>query len=336
MGTEGEIGQLRYDAHAFSFHESTVLVKELKDLLGYWVLPLLTLILPWNWCWSLFRRVAARDWLYREESQAMQNGLHALKPEADTTHWVYRFRLAWLLEQADLFIFLCCPGRHLKKCWQTPEGQWPKETPFISLFFNFGFGLLVLEQLRAGRLHPSLVYAPPPDQRPDGMSRCRYAYMRLRTRAMQKACEHRAIPTGGAWPRIQQALAEHRTVVVVADAPSRPGNRTIEVELFGRRGQWRRGVPEMVVEAGLPAVAFRVRIDWESGQRQLVLSRPLNTDTLDSLVRDLRRVFHQGMQEHPETWLYWTALEVFLPELQGTNPAADSRYNAKKSEEPQQ
>ncbi len=253
----------------------------------------------------------------------MQQGLVALGLQ-ENTHWPTRFRLAWLLEQADLFLFYFSPHRHLENRWASPAGRWPEHRPFITLFFNFGFGLLVLEQMRQQQLHPSLVYAPPPQERPQGMSRSRFAYMRLRQRAMEKACEGRAIPTGGAWQKIQRALEEKRSIVVVADAPSRPGNRTIPVTLFGQEGRWRKGVIDLVSQAGLPAVVFRVRVNWETGQRQLVISPPLNASSETTLIDDLLQVFHRGMEEHPETWLYWTALEVFLPNLQHTHEKEDS------------
>ena len=295
-----------------------MVVRELRDLAGYWLLPVLSALLPWAWCWQVYRRAAGWSWLYRPECQAMERGLQKLAPDGDTRLWPSRFRLGWLVEQADLFLFLFKPARHLRRCWRTPEGQWPDERPWITAFFNFGFGLLVLEQMRQAGFHPSLVYAPAPDRRPPGMSFSRFAYMRLRQRAMEKACEQRAIPTGGAWERIQQAIRDQRTVVVVADAPARAGNRTVEVELFGHTGQWRRGVPEMILQSGLPTVVFRVRLDWTSGQRQLVLHTIPPCTSMGQLVEQLRAVFHQGMREHPETWLYWTALEVFIPALADT------------------
>ncbi len=304
--------------------------QEIQDLLGYWLLPMLACILPWRWCWWLYRRAAQGSWLYPHESTAMQQGLIALEQE-DKLHWPARFRLGWLLEQADLFLFYFSPRRHLHKTWMEPVGSWPEQRPFISLFFNFGFGLLVLEQMRQQQLHPSLVYAPPAQTRPQGMSHSRFAYMRLRQRAMEKACENRAIPTGGAWKKIQQAMAEKRTVVVVADAPSRPGNRTIPVQLFGQEGRWRKGVIELVHQAGLPAVVFRVRVDWDTGHRQLVISPPLDAGSEQTLTEDLLAIFQQGMQEHPETWLYWTALEAFLP---GLNPARSDRQSSTMESNP--
>ncbi len=301
---------------AACFHDAfTVLQREFRDFMGYWLLPALACLLPWKLCWRLYRKAARRHWLYPEESHAMQQGLARLQPEADTRQWLERFKLAWLLEQADLFLFRFQPQRNLRSRWQEPDGRWPRQRPFMTLFFNFGFGLLVLEQMRAAGLQPSLVYAPVPAERPGGMSRSRYAYMRFRQQAMQRACEQRAIPTGGAWEKIQQALAEQRSIVVVADAPSKPGNRTIPVRLFGHQGQWRRGVVDLVTQAGLPTVLFRVRLNWETGVRQLVISPPLDCRNEQALIEDLLHHFHRGMEEHPETWLYWTALEAFLPAL---------------------
>lgn len=291
------------------------LAHEWRDLWSYWLIPGLAVIFPWFICYRIFRFISRFDWIYQDEVNAMRSGLKKLKLEQDTQLWPRHFRLSWIIEQSDLFLLYFHRHSHLKKHFDCKKVQWPENTPFFTLFYNFGFGFLVLEAMRQNNLKPSLVYKSMPETRPAGMTRMRFSYMKWRVQGMQKACEHQAIGTGGAYQAIQSAIDKKRSVVVVTDAPSTDTNKTIPVALFGQQGRWRAGILKLVQESGLPAVAFRVKINWKTGKRTLLLTPELPTESLEKLSQALQNEFHRGIDEHPELWLYWTAIEIYLPEL---------------------
>ena len=77
---------------------------ELRDLIELVLLPGLAAVLPWRWCFALFKALAHRPWLYR---QACERALAEAKARVtidDEARWLWTRRLITLVDHADLYL----------------------------------------------------------------------------------------------------------------------------------------------------------------------------------------------------------------------------------------
>ena len=120
-----------------------------RDLLQLWLLPGLAAVLPWRWCFALYRRLARWPWLYRAEVEAALAGaqLRGWLAPAEAARWATERRLVSLVDHADFFLSRTRGDGWLRRHVEV-RGQWPAHLARGTLV-RFSLGLESVADLQA-------------------------------------------------------------------------------------------------------------------------------------------------------------------------------------------
>ena len=79
---------------------------ELRDLLELVLVPGLAALLPWRWCFALFKRLARIDWFYRPTTHEALRQAQALGqvPAGTEAQWLATRRLVTMVDHADYYL----------------------------------------------------------------------------------------------------------------------------------------------------------------------------------------------------------------------------------------
>ena len=125
---------------------------EARDLIELVMVPGLAAVLPWPWCFALFKRLARVRWLYGAAcahalAQAQQRG-----QVADAAQWEATRRLVTLVDHADHYLAATRSNRWMRR-HLTVQGNWPNsQEPGIFCTFHWGAGMWGLRHAGASAM----------------------------------------------------------------------------------------------------------------------------------------------------------------------------------------
>ena len=234
------------------------------------MLPGLAVVLPWPWCFRLFRRVCAWGGLYRERTDAAWQAAASWQNLGDAAAWKAAYRLVHLVDHADLFLSRTRSDRWMRRYLQV-QGQWPARGPFLGVTYHWGAGLWALRHLRAQGLQSALlVYRPTRDEMGDYLVAYWYGEMRLAETG--RASGSPVIDSARAVWEIRRAWRRGVSVIVGYDVPRgipRTGRRRQAHLVLGREMDFPIGLPKLAADSGVPVLSFDCRIDRGTGRRTL-------------------------------------------------------------------
>jgi hypothetical protein len=234
-------------------------VREVRVLCEYWLLPLVVALLPYRAGIALAQRLAARLPLYGSLTDASWEACRDVQP-TDERLWKSEFRLTQLLDHADLFWSLT-----RSDAWILARMSLPKLDPWppgglLAIGFHYGEGLWLLRWMRASGKPArflSVRFA-----RPDFDSWFRYAYARLRMRAVEAAEGAPPIYTGGGRQAIAETLEAGGCVFGLVDvAVEGASGQNANGRLFGRPIFLPEGVLDSACAANPPVLSVSARHD---------------------------------------------------------------------------
>ncbi len=280
---------------------------EFRDLVELVLLPGLAAVLPWPWCFGLFKRVARWSWLYGAQCraalvQARQHGCCG----ADVDTWLAERRLVTLLDHADHYLLRTRSAAWMHR-YVDVQGQWePGVRAGLLWTFHWGMGMWALRHARAQGLHAPMVLAAP--NGPDFVGRTVFGrYVRARMRSVELALGEPVIFVPGGMTGVREALAGGKQVVVVMDVPQDQVSFTRVTPLLGVPVSVPAVLPQLAVDQSLPVTVFYMGGDVRTGRRMLHIA-PLGvyhdakalTDTafahLDHLLRTAPAAWHLWAQ----------------------------------------
>ena len=196
-------------------------LRQLRDLLIYFLLPLLCFLLPVRWAERLQFHLAGSSWFFRGLTRAAwTNALEfgVQMPEAD---WKRQYRLMHLLDAVDLWHGLFSSDRRIRERLVTVSGNWPDPAQgAVFLGTHLGVGTLLMRVLAAAGFAPRLIYRGELDRAHLGPTPVLYYYMKLRLYYMIRVCKGQAIRVGGAGLKLRDSMNQaHVGVIMVADSP---------------------------------------------------------------------------------------------------------------------
>ncbi|MBQ6656044.1 MAG: hypothetical protein IJM64_02020 [Ottowia sp.] len=285
---------------------------ELRDALELVLLPWLAVLMPWDVCFALFRRMARWDWLYRESceealDEARRRG--ALRPD-DEERWLYEQRLVTLVNHADLYL-----SRRRSDAWMAHwldvKGEWPpvsKEAGVLCTF-HYGAGMWGLRQAAHARMRANALVAPLDAEHFQGRS-VRWRYVRARTREMARALSR---PVGEASKSMRAALRvfENGELVLAAvDAPTNAGSGALmQPSAHGL------ALLQLASEFKTPVTVFSTLLDLNTGRRTLRIEQVCGGGTAISVEELTARVFahlEHLMRRDTAAWHLWSEAERAL------------------------
>jgi hypothetical protein len=293
------------------------LARELRAVLERVLLPGLAAVLPWSWCTRLYGLLARAGFLYRGEiDAAWEHARHYLPTDP---LWKRRARFHLLVDNADYFLTLFRGRRWMARHIAVTGGEnLPAGVNAMLLVtFHWGQGFWALRWLRERGQPAAWLHAPVASRlRPGGYVSGLMG--RLRIRQVARLSGARPIPVGGSISAMRERLQHARLpVMAMPDAPLRPGQRTLAIELLGRPARIAAGVITMAAEDRVPVHAYTMRVDPLTGQRHLAIGPRLPDGDPAVLAQALADVLSGAIREDPAAWYVWAFAGGFFPSAAG-------------------
>lgn len=285
---------------------------EARDALELVLLPGLAAVLPWPWCFRVFKRLARWPWLYGAQcNEALaQARCHGCVGD-DEDAWLAERRLVTLLDHADHYLF-----RTRSKAWMRRyvdvQGQWqPGGQAALLWTFHWGAGMWALRHARAQGLRAPMVLAAP--NGPDFAGRTVFGrYVRARMRSVELALGERVIFVPGGMAGVRDALTAAKQVVVVMDVPQDQVPVTRLTPLLGAPVSVPALLPQMAVEQALPVTVFYMGVNLHTGRRMLHIA-PLGVHCDAKVLTDAAFAhLDHLLRTAPAAWHLWAQAPRFF------------------------
>lgn len=280
--------------------------REARDLIELVLVPGLAAVLPWRWCFAIFKRLARVQWLYGAAcadalAQAQQRGQ---VPAADTARWLAVRRLVTLVDHADHYLAVTRSDawmqRHLQVC-----GQWPNpDTPGILCSFHWGAGMWGLRHAHSTGLQVHALVAAM-EGTPFAGRRVLQWYARARTRSVERALGHTPLVVSGSLRPVVQALRRNEQVLAVVDVPADQVDSSVEVRLLGMQARMPKGLLRLAVAQNVPVTVYVTSLDMHTGQRFLRITQLGVWQDLDALVAAVFSQLEAVLCEESAAWHFW-------------------------------
>jgi hypothetical protein len=280
--------------------------RQAGDFLVYILLPLACVVLPHGRGQALIRRIADEGWLLNARSKSALRSAQRYLVIADPEAWKRRWRRAELSEARDLWFALLGRGRALRRAVRV-DGMPPARQGLVLIGMHWGPSVLALQLFREAGLQPRFVY------RAVGIdilraAPFRYVYLRLLVAYIRRSCGGCDIPVPGARSRLETALREPGTPIILLDAPVTRTGHSLQDEVLGLTAEFSREGPELLVSGGARCVFYALGMG-ENGVNALSCEHPIEPDSADELVAAYCRFLGEHLRRDSAQWRLWHAAE---------------------------
>lgn len=279
---------------------------EARDLIELVLAPGLAAVLPWSWCFALFKRLARVHWLYgaacaQALSQAQARGQVA---PGDAGRWLAVRRLVTLVDHADHYLAVSRSNawmqRHLKV-----QGQWPcPDQAGIFCTFHWGAGMWALRHAGASDLKGHALVASM-EGTPFAGRTVLHWYVQARTRSVGQALGRAPLVVSGSLRPVIQALRRNEQVLAAVDVPSDQVSASVPICLRGMTAHVPKGLLRLAVDYKVPVTVYVTGLNVENGQRSLRIVHLGEWDNLDALVAGVFGHLENALREDAAAWHFW-------------------------------
>ena len=279
---------------------------EARDLIELVLAPGLASVLPWPWCFAIFKRLARVRWLYgaacaQALEQAQARGQVA---EGDAARWLAVRRLVTLVDHADHYLAVSRSNawmqRHL-----TVHGQWPSpENSGILCTFHWGAGMWALRHASSSGLRIHALVASM-EGTPFAGRTILHWYERARTRSVGHALGRAPLVVSGSLRPVIQALRRDEQVLAAVDVPSDQVSASVPICLRGMAARVPKGLLRLAVDYKVPVTVYVTGLNAHNGQRSLRIVQLGAWDDLDALVAAVFGHLETALCEDAAAWHFW-------------------------------
>ncbi len=285
---------------------------ESRDLVELVLLPGLAAVLPWRWCFRLFRWICFHThFLYRDQceralAQAQDRGW-----VDDPRTWIAMRRLVTLIDHADYYLERTRSDAWMQRYLRV-EGTWRTPgSPAVLCTFHWGAGMWALRHAHEHGLHAHMMVAPPRGAHFDGRTVSRL-YAQERTASIARALGRPTLDVSASLRPALRAFQQDEQVIAVVDVPADQVAVSQPIELLGMTARVPRALFRLAVEQALPVSLFLTGIRFDDGQRTLQI-RDIGVYTdVDTLVRDVFTELEAAILKSPPSWHFWSESERFF------------------------
>lgn len=298
------------------------------------LLPGLAAVLPWCWCFPVFKRLARVQWLYREPCEAaLQQARSRGWAGADEMHWLWVRRLITLVDHADYYLVRTRSNAWLEQHFEV-DGNWPSPNEASLLCtFHWGAGMWSLRHAASAHLKVHALVAPLDAAHFAGRSVLRW-YAIARTAIVAKTLGYSTLDVNASLRPVLRALKKNEQVLAVLDVPTDQVSASQSVRLLGLPARVPRALLRLAVDKEIPVTIFLVGLRTADGQRFLRLRQFGVYHDVDALIQDVFLELEQAIIENPAAWHFWGEAERFFEPQDGggrinpDNPAAPNGAGA--------
>ncbi len=285
---------------------------ELRDLLELVLLPSLAALLPWPWCFAVFKRLARWRWLYREPCEAALTQAR-LRGWAgtDEAHWLWVRRLVTLVDHADHYLGLWRGDAWMDKYLRV-QGQWPLPGQAVLLVtLHWGAGYWGLRHLAAHGLQPHALVASLDSQAYLGRTVMRW-YARARNANVARTLGAATIDIAQHLKQVIRALRANHALLGVMDVPADEAKACLSITLLGMQASVPRGLLRLAVDQRVPVALYVTGLNTHDGSRFLHIQTLGVSDSVEGLARQVFGELERVIAQDAPAWHFWAIAERFF------------------------
>lgn len=273
--------------------------------------PGLAVLLPWRWCFMLFRHIARVRWLYQAPCEQALAEAQARGVVHDPKTWLWRRRLVTLIDHADFYLARFRSDRWLRR-YVDVSGEWPAAGQSGMLCsFHWGAGMWGLRHAAHAGLHAHALVAPL-DQ---ATYRGRWVlgwYARARTHEVERALRRPVMEVSRSLRSVLRALEAGEQVLAVVDVPADQVAASEPIELLGMRARVPRGLLRLAADQGVPVTVYVTGFDIATGRRFLRIIPVGMSKNVSELIHKTFAPLEAALQEDAAAWHFWGIAERFF------------------------
>ncbi len=289
---------------------------ESRDLFELLLVPGLAAVLPWRFCFRLFRWICFHtDFLYREPcdralAQARARGWVGSGAN-DASMWRATRRLVTLIDHADFWLERSRSDRWMRRHLQV-DGNWPTPNQAAVLCtFHWGAGMWALRHAGAAGLRAHMMVAPARGAHFAGRTVARW-YAERRIGSIERALRRPTLDVSAPLRPTLRALQKNQPVIAVVDVPDDQVAASQPVQLMGMTARVPRALLRLAVEHRIALRVFWTGIDFDTGERFLVIKDfGVHTD-VDELINAVFAELENIIIASPPSWHFWSEAERFF------------------------
>ena len=280
--------------------------QEAFDALELVLLPGLAALLPWTWCFALFKRFARWDWLYREPCEAALKQATVLGwGGGDKKHWLWQRKLVTLVDHADHFLGMSRSDRWMQKYLQT-SGRWPEnELGVLLVTFHWGAGYWGLRHATSQGIHPHALVASLDVPAYQGRW-ILTQYAKSRNAHVARTLQAGVLDVRKNLKGIVLAARRGEPLLTVADAPADDAKGAVTVKLMGMSAQFPVGLLRLAIDQHLPMVIYVTGLDVETGTRILTVHPVELCSSTEALANRVFSELEALIAQNAPAWHFWS------------------------------
>lgn len=290
----------------------TRLRTEWRDVLELVLLPGLAALLPWTWCFALFKRLARWRWLYRAPcDEALRQARRRGWAGDDEAHWLWVRRLVTLVDHADHYLGLWRGNGWMQRHLQV-QGAWPvPQQGVLLLTFHWGAGYWGLRHAAAQGLRPHALVASLDTHAYQGRTVMRW-YARSRNAHVARVLGARTIDVALHLKQVIRALRDGHALLGVVDVPADAAKASMPIDLLGMKASVPRGLLRLAVDQQVPVVMYVTGLNTADGQRFLRIKPIGVASTVEALAASVYGELEQLIAQEAPAWHFWAIAERFF------------------------
>ncbi len=306
-----------------------------RDLVELFLVPGLAAVLPWRWCFALYKKLASWRFLYGTAcEQALAEARVRGWAKADSAGnggitgeeaFLRTRRLVTLVDHADLFL-----ARFRSDAWMkrhlSVEGVWPEVGTGVLLYtFHWGAGMWGLRHAAAQGLTPNALAIKPKQEQFAGR-RVAWLYARKRNVMAARPLRRPVLDVAADLRLALRALRAGEPVIVAADVPADQVEASEQILFLGMPAHVPRAFFRLAVERRIPAVVYLTGIRMTDGERFLRIRTLGVRDSVEELIAAVFAELEQAVREEPAAWHFWGVAERFFasdPSVSAQQPALE-------------
>ncbi len=288
------------------------LLRELKNLWEFYLIPLLVLFLPRSIYFPIFKFICASTALYNKYCNGSYvPARQVLENVVDEKTWRTHVKLLYLTDIADFWLARYRPKKMLKML--NRDGQWSQKQNFMALSPHWGPGYVSLLDLKICDMKPYFVYTEP---QVDFVfqSFMERLYRKARTKHLDRMSGSVAITTGGGFRKIKQTLSDGGVPIILFDAPQFDKETQYYLKVFDRTYKVASGFIHLICQHKTPFHLYYVMMDFDTGIKTLCVKPLKSTESQAVLMDELSNFFEQLLLKSPEQWYFWRQSHGLLME----------------------
>ena len=284
------------------------------------VLPAVAVVLPWRLAFRGYRGLAARGRAFHRESVRALEACRASVRVDDERAFLRTHALTRIVDHVDPVLSFFRRDRYLDRHVRIDGDPLP-DVPCLFIGFHYGTAFWALRHLRRGGRRAAFLAARVTVRQCAG-DRVRLAFMRFRTRCVERAGGAPVIFVGGSRERIAAALHDGTSVIGLIDVPDVA--HATRVSLLDHDVRWPDGLLRLAESEGVPTMAFIAALDAETGARRVEFRRL--PAAREAALKALASMLDDAIRRDAAAWHLWSEWPRFVvPDAQEPGTPAEVR-----------